>query len=116
MVIFGERQPPCEKVPQIDQQGRSSHDVNPGGWSASGQPVDQIHSILRSKLDMVDAGDAGCIPDIRSRTDGVISLVVAHTSKPHKEICLIFCKQVRLTGLIFQITSYRVSPYYFYKL
>lgn len=42
-------------------------DVNPGGWSAACQPVDQIHSILRARMDTLDASDAGCGPDLRKR-------------------------------------------------
>lgn len=42
-------------------------DLQIGGWSASNQPVDQIHAIFRSRLDLVDASDAGCQADLRSR-------------------------------------------------
>ena len=42
-------------------------DPQPGGWSACNQPVDQLHHILRGRLDLVDCGEAGFCADIRSR-------------------------------------------------
>lgn len=42
-------------------------DLQIGGWSASNQPVDQVHAIFRTRLDLVDASDAGCHADLRSR-------------------------------------------------
>lgn len=60
-------------------------DLQAGGWSASCQPVDQIHSILRSKLDVVDASDAGCIPDLRSRRN-----ILQHTHMTWDCNCILF--------------------------
>lgn len=42
-------------------------DLQVGGWSASCQPVDQIHHILRCKLDATDAADAGCEANLFKR-------------------------------------------------
>lgn len=42
-------------------------DQQVGGWSASGQPVDQLHHIFRARLDLCDCSDAGFHPDLRSR-------------------------------------------------
>lgn len=39
-----------------------------GGWSANAQPVDQVHNLLRARLDLCDSSDLGCQPDLRSRT------------------------------------------------
>ncbi|CAK9041930.1 unnamed protein product [Durusdinium trenchii] len=38
-----------------------------GGWSANAQPIDQVHHILRMRLDMSDSSDLGCLPDLRDR-------------------------------------------------
>lgn len=38
-----------------------------GGWSANGQPCDQIHHMLRSRLDLVDAAAVECGPNLKAR-------------------------------------------------
>ena len=38
-----------------------------GGWSANGQPCDQIHHMLRSRLDLVDAEAIECGPNLKAR-------------------------------------------------
>ena len=42
-------------------------DPQSGGWSACAQPCDQVHHLLRARLDLVDASEAGCYADLRSR-------------------------------------------------
>ena len=38
-----------------------------GGFSAHGQPIDQVHHMLRARMDLTDSTDVGCNADIRSR-------------------------------------------------
>lgn len=38
-----------------------------GGFSANAQPIDQVHHLLRSRLDHADAADLGCAADVRAR-------------------------------------------------
>ena len=38
-----------------------------GGWSANCQPCDQFHSLLRSRLELLDADGIGCTADMRQR-------------------------------------------------
>ncbi|CAK9055725.1 unnamed protein product [Durusdinium trenchii] len=38
-----------------------------GGFSANGQPVDQIHHLLRARLELTDADDVQCHADLRKR-------------------------------------------------
>lgn len=42
-------------------------DLQAGGFSAHGQPVDQLHHILRARLDLVDSNDVDCPADLRDR-------------------------------------------------
>ena len=42
-------------------------DLQAGGFSAHGQPVDQLHHILRARLDLVDSDDVACPADLRDR-------------------------------------------------
>ena len=41
--------------------------VLPGGWSANGQPVDQLHHVFRRKMAQVDAEYLGYKADLRKR-------------------------------------------------
>ena len=41
-------------------------DTQPGGWSACGQPCDQLHHLLRARFDLVDAAEGGCTADLRN--------------------------------------------------
>ena len=38
-----------------------------GGFSANGQPIDQVHHLLRSQLEVLDAEDVGYGMDLRLR-------------------------------------------------
>ena len=40
-------------------------DTQAGGWSACGQPCDQLHHLLRARFDLVDAAEGGCLSDLR---------------------------------------------------
>lgn len=42
-------------------------DKQVGGWSANGQPVDQLHHLLRYRMDLVDCSDVGWSADLRQR-------------------------------------------------
>lgn len=44
-------------------------DIQPGGFSANAQPVDQIHHLFRARLDLVDSADASCTANLRARED-----------------------------------------------
>ena len=40
-----------------------------GGWSAHGQPVDQVHSMYRSRIRHLDLEKLRMSPDLRERPD-----------------------------------------------
>lgn len=42
-------------------------DLQCGGWSANGQPCDQFHHLVRSRLEVLDCDDVGCVSDMRAR-------------------------------------------------
>lgn len=46
---------------------KKSEPLQPGGFSANAQPIDQVHHVLRARLDLCDASDLGCQADLRSR-------------------------------------------------
>lgn len=39
----------------------------PGGWSSHGQPVDQLHSVLRKRMRDLDVSSCGMDDDLRQR-------------------------------------------------
>ena len=43
----------------------STHEA--GGFSANGQPIDQVHHLLRARLELVDADDIACESDLHRR-------------------------------------------------
>lgn len=38
-----------------------------GGWSAHGQPVDQMHSVFRKRIRAMDISSLGMCPNLRER-------------------------------------------------
>lgn len=57
------------------QYGVYLPEKQPGGFSACAQPVDQIHHLLRARLDLTDSEIVGCESDLtkRQRILGCIS-------------------------------------------
>lgn len=50
-----------------DQHGVHPPDVNPGGWSCHGQPVDQLHSMFRAGIARLDMASTGQTRNLRKR-------------------------------------------------
>lgn len=61
-------------------------DQQVGGWSACAKPVDQLHHIYRSRLDLADNADCGFIADIRSRPEYQSMPVKASGQPGHKKL------------------------------
>lgn len=57
-----------------------------GGFSANAQPIDQVHHILRTRLDMADASDLGCPPDLRDRERSLARAFFASFRQPMSTI------------------------------
>ena len=51
-------------------------DLQPGGFSANCQPVDQLHHLLRARMDIVDAESVGCPGDFASRERRLLACIV----------------------------------------
>eukprot|EP00435_Cladocopium_sp_Y103_P023101 s4195_g5.t1 len=55
------------------QHGVFLPEVQPGGFSANAQPVDQVHHLLRSRLELTDSDSVGCNADMAQRASALVA-------------------------------------------
>ena len=66
------------------QHGVFLPELQPGGFSANAQPVDQVHHLLRSRLELTDSDSVGCNADMAQRSSYLLVIYFFCIFLPHK--------------------------------
>jgi hypothetical protein len=66
------------------QHGVFLPELQPGGFSANAQPVDQVHHLLRSRLELTDSDSVGCNADMAQRSSYLLAISFLFVFLSHK--------------------------------